>query len=124
MLEASPTLAMKYLIPSLSLLILTSCSHAIAPEVPEVLEVSHDKLVERDGVTYQVDSDEPFTGSSVRFYENGQLENRTDYQDGKKEGIHGRFLEHSNDESYFSVLLTRNIKFYHSNICTTQNSND
>lgn len=87
MLEASPTLAMKYLILSLSLLILTSCSHAIAPEVPEVLEVSHDKLVERDGVTYQLDSDEPFTGRSVRFYENGKLENETDYKDGKKNGL-------------------------------------
>ena len=87
MLETSPTLAMKHLIPSLSLLILTSCSHAIAPEVPEVLEVSHDKLVERDGVTYQVDSDEPFTGRSVRFHENGKLENKTDYKDGKKNGL-------------------------------------
>ena len=87
MLEASPRLAMKYLILSLSLLILTSCSHVIAPEVSEVLEVSHDKLVERDGVTYQIDSDESFTGRSVRFHENGRLQNKTDYKDGKKNGL-------------------------------------
>lgn len=87
MLEVSPTLAMKYLILSLSFLILTSCSHAIAPEVSEVLEVSHDKLVERDGVTYQVDSAEPFTGRSVRFHENGKLQNKTDYKNGKKNGL-------------------------------------
>jgi antitoxin component YwqK of YwqJK toxin-antitoxin module len=78
---------MRYLILSLSLLILTSCSHAIAPEVPEVLEVSQDKLIKRDGVTYQVDSDEPFTGHAVRFHENGKLEYKTDYKEGKKNGL-------------------------------------
>ncbi len=63
MLEASPTLAVKYLILSLSLLILTSCSRAIAPEVPEVLE-SVDDLdlisVEIQGnhlVIFSVDAD-------------------------------------------------------------------
>lgn len=96
MLEASPTLAMKYLVRSLSLLILTACSHAIAPEVPEVLEVSHDKLVERNGFTYQVDSDEPFTGRSVRFHENGKLKNKTDYEDGKKDGLSEWYWENGN----------------------------
>lgn len=96
MLEAPPTLAMKYLILSLFLLTVTSCSHAIAPEVPEVLEVSHDKLVERAGVTYQVDSDEPFTGRSVRFHENGKLQNKTDYKNGKKEGLSEWYWENGN----------------------------
>ena len=95
MLEASPTLAMKYLILSLSLLILTSCSHTIAPEVPQVLEVSHDELIKRC-FTYQVDSDEPFTGRSVKFYENGKLENTTNYKDGKKEGLSEWYWENGN----------------------------
>lgn len=87
MQEASPTLAIRYLILSLSLLILISCSHANAPEAPEVLKVSHDKLIKKDGVTYQVDSAEPFTGRSVRFHENGKLEYKTSYREGKKNGL-------------------------------------
>jgi antitoxin component YwqK of YwqJK toxin-antitoxin module len=78
---------MKYLIPFLSLLVLTACAK------PEVLA---DKLVERNGITYQVDSDHPFTGRSVRFYENGQLENRTNYEDGKKEGLSVWFWKNGN----------------------------
>ena len=81
---------MRCLIQSLSLLILTACSHAIAPEVPQVLEVSHAELVERDGVNYQIDSDEPFTGRSVRFHENGKLQNKAEYKDGKKNGNFSR----------------------------------
>ncbi len=84
---ALPTLIMKYPIPLLSLLVLTACS------APEVLA---GKLVERNGVTYQIDSDEPFTGRSVRFYENGQLENRADYKDGQKEGLSEWFWENGN----------------------------
>lgn len=53
MREAAPGLMMKYLIALVSLLILTACAK------PEILA---DQLVERDGVTYQMDSDEPFTG--------------------------------------------------------------
>jgi antitoxin component YwqK of YwqJK toxin-antitoxin module len=78
---------MKYLIPLLPLLVLTACS------TPVVLA---DQLVERNSVTYQVDSDEPFTGRSERFYENGQLENRTDYKDGKKDGLSEWFWENGN----------------------------
>ncbi len=96
MREASPTLAMKYLILSWSLLIVTSCSHAIAPEVLGVLEVSHDKLVERDGVTYQIDSDEPFTGRSVEFHQDGKLWRKTDYEDGKADGFYQMF--HANGQ--------------------------
>jgi hypothetical protein len=54
----------KYLVVLLSLLILTSCSPP---------EVHPNKLVERNGVTYQVNSDKPFTGSSVRRQDNGEV---------------------------------------------------
>ena len=87
MQKTIPRLIMKSPILLFSILILTSCS---TPGVPV------DKLVERNGVTYQVDSDEPFTGRSVRFYESGQLENRTDYRDGKKNGLSEWFWENGN----------------------------
>ena len=82
-----PTLFMKYLIPLLSLLVLTACS------APEVLA---DKLVERNGVTYQVDSAEPFTGSSVEFHQDGKLWRKTDYEDGKADGLYQMF--HANGQ--------------------------
>jgi hypothetical protein len=85
---------MKYLIPLLPLLVLTACANPGAPAgqlvEPEVLA---DQLVERNGVTYRVDSDEPFTGLSVKYHDNGKLKNRTDYKDGKKDGLSEWFWE-------------------------------
>ena len=78
---------MKYVIPLLFLLVLTACA------TPVVLA---DKLVERYGVVYQVDSDEPFTGHSERFHDNGRLKNRTHYKDGKKNGLSEWYWENGN----------------------------
>ena len=49
---------MKKLLTILCLVLLVSCSN----EVPD------DQLVERQGVTYQVNSEKPFTGISVEYY--------------------------------------------------------
>ncbi len=49
---------MKKLLTTLCLVLLVSCSN----EVPD------DQLVERQGVTYQVNSEKPFTGISVEYY--------------------------------------------------------
>ncbi len=49
---------MKQLLTILCLVLLVSCSN----EVPD------DQLVERQGVTYQVNSEKPFTGISVEYY--------------------------------------------------------
>jgi antitoxin component YwqK of YwqJK toxin-antitoxin module len=87
MRRALPISVTNYLILLLSLLVLTACAK------PDVLA---DKLDKRNGIIYQVDSDEPFTGRSMRFYENGQLENTTDYKDGKKDGLSVWFWENGN----------------------------
>ena len=87
MRETLPSSIVKYLPLLLPLLISIACSQ------PEVLA---SELVERDGITYRIDSDRPFTGTSVRFYESGQLENRTDYRNGKKEGLSEWFWENGN----------------------------
>jgi len=78
MREKFPTWIVSCSILPLSLLVLTSCSH---PQVP------FDELVKRNGVTYRVDSDEPFTGISVKFHENGLLKNRAHYKAGLKNGL-------------------------------------
>lgn len=95
------SLMLKHLMP-LSLLILTVCSVSgiLTGEPIErgdaANQVLASDLVERNGVTYQVGSDEPFTGRSVKFFESGQLQNRTDYRNGKKEGLSDWFWENGN----------------------------
>ena len=49
---------MKKLLPIIFILIFSSCSK----------EVSSDKLVERQGVIYEVNSQTPFSGISVEYY--------------------------------------------------------
>ena len=81
---------MKKLLTILCLVLLVSCSN----------EVPSDKLVERNGITYETNSTTPFTGSSVNYYEDGlRVENgkpqvnytelmfRRNYKNGKKDGL-------------------------------------
>ena len=79
-------------------------------------EVLFETLVEKNSITYKVNSQIPFTGSSIRRYRNGQLEFKINYKDGKKDGFtvqydeagelkfKGKFkdgLEHGPHESYY-----------------------
>ena len=83
---------MKKLLTILCLVLLSSCSPP--PEVPS------NQLVERQGVTYQVNSDQPFTGTSVEYYidtiikdqfEDRVLWKRTIYKDGVVDGLYESF---------------------------------
>jgi hypothetical protein len=57
-------------------ILLTSCAR----------EISYDQLVERDGITYEVLSTEPYSGSVYTEYENlGRVKNGS-YKDGKEDG--------------------------------------
>jgi len=77
---------MKKLLTTLCLVLLVSCSK----------EVPKDKLLERNGIQYEVNSNTPFTGSSVSYFKNGELEYRSNYKDGKLDGIHEGF--HNNGQ--------------------------
>ena len=48
--------------------------------------VDASKLVERDGLMYEGDSETPFTGTVVSKHENGQNWSEVIYEDGKQEG--------------------------------------
>jgi len=74
------------------LLVLTACSQ---PEVPAY------ELLERMGITYHVNSDKPFTGSSVEFHQNGRLLSKKNYRDGKSNGLDEVF--HANGQLANSV---------------------
>ena len=49
--------------------------------------VDASKLVERDELWYEGDSETPFTGATVSKYENGQKEGEGTFKDGKAEGL-------------------------------------
>jgi len=46
-----------------------------------------DKLVERGGLHYEVNSDKPFSGEVVSYYSNGQKEKEGTFKDGKEDGL-------------------------------------
>ena len=47
-------------------------------------EVPSDQLQDRNGVKYEVNSQTGFTGSSVDYFENGQLQFKTNYKNGEE----------------------------------------
>ena len=65
---------MKIFLPFLCLLILSSCTK----------EVPSERLVERNGIVYEVNSTTPFTGTSVY---DGRLEGTNSYRHDYKNGL-------------------------------------
>ena len=64
---------MKRLLTILCLVLLSSCSQ---PDIP-----SH-RLVQNGGLTYEVGSNNPYTGVSSTFDQDGQLERKKEYENG------------------------------------------
>jgi len=81
---------LKELLTILCLVLLVSCSPP--PEIPT------NKLVERQGITYEVNSTTPFTGTSIEFFENGQPKEKRDYKDGKEDGPYEMYHENGQVE--------------------------
>ena len=81
---------MKIFLPFLCLLILISCSK----------EVPSNKLVERNGIVYEVNSTTPFTGTSVY---DGHLEGTNSYRHDYKEGLLDGMIEVFYDNGQISV---------------------
>ena len=67
----------------LAMLLLAACT----------TDTSLDQLVTRDGYTYLVNSDQPFTGTARSHYSNGQLEIETNYMNGIEEGTYTSYWE-------------------------------
>lgn len=85
---------MKKLLPIIFILILSSCSK----------EIPSDQTVERNGITYEINSQTPFTGTTTSFYENGQLKERLSYKEGMKNGIQETFFSNGQLESKEELL--------------------
>ena len=56
-------------------------------------EIIQGPFLIRYGVTYQQNTNALVTGVVVSFRENGQLESKVNYKDGKKDGFHESFYE-------------------------------
>ncbi|MEZ7971935.1 MAG: hypothetical protein QMC00_01150 [Pseudomonadales bacterium] len=68
----------------LCLVFLVSCSPT---------EFTSDQIVERKGVSYELNSTTPFTGVVVDYHENGQLQVSSNYKDGKRDGLEEMYYE-------------------------------
>jgi antitoxin component YwqK of YwqJK toxin-antitoxin module len=99
---------MKKLLPILFILIITSCSK----------EIQLDQLVERNGLSYEVNNEEPFTGSTLSFHPNGQLESRIEYKNGLRDGLSETFNENGQileSENYKENILNGLYERFHEN---------
>ena len=56
-------------------------------------EVPSDKLLERNGIKYEINSQTPFAGVATVYYESGQLEFKDTYKGGKRNGIYEEYYE-------------------------------
>ncbi|MDA9614432.1 hypothetical protein N9S59_01050 [Pseudomonadota bacterium] len=79
---------MKKLLPLIFVLILSSCSK----------EVPSSQLVERNGLTYELNSQEPFNGISVE-YEGNELREKLTFKKGKLSGPFERYYSGGSLES-------------------------
>ena len=70
---------------------------------PPVQTVALSKLVERDGLMYEGDSETPFTGTAVSKHENGQKSFEGTYKDGRVEGLHTMW--HANGQKKSEVTI-------------------
>ena len=57
------------------------------------------QLEERDGVMYEPNKEEPFTGRHVIHYENGQKKQEGNYKEGKLDGLVTLWYENGQKES-------------------------
>ena len=56
-------------------------------------EVPSDKILERNGIKYEINSQIPFTGVVTEYWENGQLMFKTTFKDGELNGIFVEYYE-------------------------------
>ena len=72
----------------LPVLLCISLLSACAPS-----EVPSAKILERNGIKYEINSQIPFTGVSTDYYENGQLEYKETFKNGVENGLTEAYSE-------------------------------
>ena len=62
-------------------------------------EVPYDKLSARNGITYEINSQIPFTGVATVYYENGQLQHKGTFKNGETHGLAEAYHENGQLEA-------------------------
>ena len=70
-------------------------------------EVHSDKFVERNGIKYEINSQIPCSGVSADYYENGQLELKSNHKDGAEHGLSETYKENGQEQD-FSPMCYQN----------------
>ena len=65
--------------------------------------VKADKLIERDGLKYEIESKEPFTGTAVEYWPNGNKKIEGKYHNGQLEGTLIKW--HENEQKSSEVVI-------------------
>jgi len=81
--------------------IIESCQNQFPTNVQSVVDPL--RLVIRDEITYEVNSDTPFTGASLTYHANGQVDKRVTFRDGKQDGLHELYRQ--NGELVYSEIF-------------------
>lgn len=68
----------------LAILVLTGCSGYATEETAHTIDVTQRQV--RNGIVYQDNSPDPYTGEVNSYYKNGQKASEEFYVDGKKQG--------------------------------------
>ena len=74
--------------------------------------------MEREGVTYEVNTETPITGVSVTKYENGQTRSEVEIKDGRKDRPFVQYFENGQLEAKGTLknnLVVGHYVWYHSN---------
>ena len=71
-------------ITALAILLLTGCSGYATQEMPRTIDVTQRQV--RNGIVYQDNETDPYTGAINSYYTNGQKASEESYVDGKKQG--------------------------------------
>ena len=81
-------------------------------------EVPSDKILERNGIKYEINSQTPFTGVVTEYWENGQLMFKTTFKDGELNGP-SEWYQENGQLRYKSILKDGELnglhEWYHEN---------
>ena len=63
--------------------------------------------MERGGLTYEINSETPFTGVSLTKYDNGQIKLKIEFKDGEINGISTEFLKNGQKQKESNYRVFR-----------------
>lgn len=75
------------------MVIVLGVAFTLAGVCEEQKVVEADKLMRREGLLYEINTEEPFTGIAVSYWPSGEVESESEWRDGKPHGKNIRWYE-------------------------------